>query len=152
MMKCFVTNQWVHRLYDEAGAVLASVRRKNGQYVGLGADGQERLSIARGQKEELIVAVKGRKTKARMLYAPKEGELLPSRAECVFLPWEGEEITIRQDDKRNFTISSPHIGGMLTGILGWKSMIEVNSDSLDLVMLLYGMALFMLHEDDMELV
>lgn len=140
-------------LFNAAHEKTMAIRRKAGTYLIIDALGQAIYRL--GHETPLTIRIHGADEGfARMKLAEGSSIFIPPKAENMEVSLSNAVIMLYQTQKRDFVISrNEEKIGVITGILRISTQVEI-SDAFpaDSVALLYSLALFMLHEDDIDIV
>jgi hypothetical protein len=153
-MKWTVNNFPTHKLCNENGEVVASIKHRGSSYAGYSKGGTQFISVACGDENSFIVSIRGCVLDARMELGDNTKSIVfrPARAECIRFRWNESPVCIKQLERRDFVVSSAMISGTVTGMLGWRAAIHVSTEDEVFAALLYIFAHIMLHEDDVDIV
>ena len=151
---------WKDKIYNEQGELAAYTK---------GCFGNNRYSVYSSDKELLytiressgsscncceIVTIDGSIIYAKIKLAEQRSMLKPPRAEMLTMSIESVRYEIRQTENRVFDIYvNGNLAGRISGILNKNADITLDENSTGKIPgLLYALSLYMLHEDDVEII
>lgn len=144
---------WRSLLYDENQKLAAEIEFHKGKiYI---SDQKKQRQLFLEEPTPLRIEIHGRNSEGRaeILLSPESALFCPPRAEKLFLIWGEARISMSQKQGRDFIAESSGRPVMkIQKILDLTSMITIY-EKMDPVMaaLLYGLAIRMLHEDDVDI-
>lgn len=140
-------------LLNAAHEKTAMIRRIGGSYLITDTLGQ---TLYRCERETpLVIRVNGTdEGYAKVNLAEANSIFIPPRAEYMEVTFSGAMISIYQTSQRDFLISKGDEQiGKITGILRKSKQLEfLNVFPANTIAILYTLALFMLHADDIDIV
>ncbi|MBO5227526.1 MAG: hypothetical protein J6B39_00855 [Lachnospiraceae bacterium] len=151
---------WKDKIYNEQSELAAYTK---------GCFGNNRYSVYSSGKELVytiressgsscncceIVTTDGSIIYAKIKLAEQRSMLKPPRAEMLTMSIESVRYEIRQTENRMFDIYvNGNLAGRISGILNKKTDIVISGEGAEKIIgLLYALSLYMLHEDDVEII